>query len=178
MDNQVNNDWQFILEDLNHIEQEINIKQVKLTHHYFYDNDIIEEILIEKSTEVIKRVNQITGDIEWFKKNSKVFLNSNSEKREEVEETRIDNYEELVTKINSLKLHTLKNNYFYNDEDKEDYWEVIYNNVFKIVGSYKSFVEELEILENLLEFKSPLEKSIGLIDELLINEGGDELYEI
>ena len=38
--------------------------------------------------------------------------------------------------------------------------------------------EELEILENLLEFKSPLEKSIGLIDELLINEGGDELYEI
>lgn len=178
MDNQVSNDWQFILEDLNPIDQEINIKQVKLIHHYFYDNDITEEILIEKSIEIVKRINELTGDIEWFKRNINVFLNYNYEKREEVEETKIDNYEDLITKINNLKLNTLKNNYFYNDEDKEDYWEIVYNNIFKIIGSYKYIPEELEMLTSLLEFKSPLTKNIGLIDELLINEGGDELYEI
>jgi hypothetical protein len=62
-------------------------------------------------------------------------------------------FDDLFNKINNLELANLKNNYFTAEgPDMFTHWELEYNFIFKVVGTYDQEPKEVTEVENIINF--------------------------
>ena len=177
MNNPVFDDWDIDIETLQK-ESSVNIEQIKLIHHYFNDKDIEPGYPIETSIEFLSKV--INGNIKWVKKIKHIYRNIKNPLllADKDYEKIVENQNEILEKLNSINLSILKNNYSYNDSEKEEYWEIIYNDRFKIVGTYRNEIKEFTELCDLLEFKRVMEEELEQVKKMIKKEHGDISYGI
>lgn len=70
----------------------------------------------------------------------------------------------LFDELSKFDLRTLKNNYYSdNSIDELTHWELTYNYLFKICGTYNNEIEEFNIISTILNFKSVIKEEINKI---------------
>ncbi len=128
---------------------------VKLTKYYSSDVEIKEGTPILTSVQIVKGYDKVSK-IELGNKIIKhlYYIGEQLEVKEKINVYEIDNYQEVMKKTLSLNLNNLKNNY-YTDKCPEclEHWELEYD-MFKIVGTYNNYIEELKKLEDILDFSN------------------------
>jgi len=177
MNNPVFDDWNIDIENLPK-EPNINIEQIKIIHHYFNDKDIEPGYPIETSVEFISKI--VNANIEWVKKIKHIYRNIKNPllTADRDYEKIVKNQDEILEKLNNINLSILKNNYSYDSSSKEEYWEIIYNNRFKIVGTYRNELKEFNELCDLLEFETIKNEELEQVKKMLKKENGDISYGI
>ena len=140
----------------NHIKNDINVEkernkfiinQLKLTHYYLQDGEYSVGSPI--STSIITHTYCDFNDSQKFVSNIS-------------KEDNKDLYK-LILEIEQIDLRDLKNNY-YTDEESS-YWELEYNNRFKICGTYDYDIDELNSIIKLLDFRNILKQETGKIKQ-------------
>ena len=157
------------------IETKPKIYSISLTHFYqdlgekYAGKPIKTSIKLEKVNNIWKEI--ITHFYLDFQN-----LETIKENITEIENPQIEN---CIKKLENHNLKNYKNNYF-DEEFKEnpEYWQIEYNERFKIVGTYN---EEIDILKELISFLNFSEIKNSIITKLKtnlqeINNLGDILW--
>ena len=139
------------------------IDHLKLEHFYYNTGYIYDGFPISTSVEIYCESNSHAQDYEWLKKVTHTYVKNKTSffKKGSGYETssyteKIENAEDLLHKIEEYDLRKLGNNYY--TKGSHEHWEVSYNSLFKIVGSYDQEVSEVEAISNLLDFKRIIEE--------------------
>lgn len=121
---------------------------IKLTK-YFSNNSS----LVSSSVQIVNGYDKIT------KKNigNKIiktfhYGENNIDLIEDVKIIEISNYKEIMEELSKLNLQNLANNYYDNASSiSSGHWELEYD-MFKIVGTYDSYLDVLKEIEEIIEF--------------------------
>ena len=161
------NDWNEAISNIKveKEEKEFKLDQFKLEHFYWNSGDIDNGMPISTSIELTYTYNFETNKEEWKKIVSHTYINLEKETQEETntyEEKLTD--EEIINEIEKYDFRKLKNNYF-TDESPEHFmhWELSYNYMFKIVGTYDQEIIEVTNIKNLLNFDEIMKEEINKI---------------
>jgi len=149
------------------------ISQLKLTNYYWNSGDIDVGMPISTSVELNCKYNFDKEILEWTKKVSHTYL-SLYDTFEEVTDTYVDklqNAEEIISKLEEHDLRNLNNNYF-TDENPERFthWEITYNTYFKIVGTYDQELDIFKKFSELLDFKKIMDEELKKVEDKLHQE--------
>lgn len=128
---------------------------VKLTKYYLSNSNIEEGTPISTSVQIVKGYDKVNKK-ELGNKIIKhlYYSGEHLEVKEKIIVDEINNYKEIMNKLDNLNLNKLKNNY-YNDKCPEclEHWELEYD-MFRIVGTYDNYIEELKMVEDVLDFSN------------------------
>ncbi len=155
-------DWPLDLFD--NIEREILddkfvLSNISYTHYYFFDPDTIEGSILSTSI----RVYPFNGT--WIKRIVTRYKNSNNEEKEISYERAVD--ESLIVNIeNNTDLRKLNNSYTSGDDPREIF-EIIYNNIYKIVGDKTVSVKDIDYVRTILEVNDILRDEKKKVSGLL-----------
>lgn len=131
------------------INYEVKINNITLTHFY---QDLGEKYAGKpiKTSIKLEKVNNI-----WKEIITHFYLDSQNLELVKEDITEIENpqIENCIKKLENHNLKNYKNNYF-DEEFKEnpEYWQIEYNDKFKITGTYDSQIDILILLINFLDF--------------------------
>lgn len=151
---------------LDKIEQKILddpfvLKNLNYTHYYFYDPDNYTGGIISTSIRIYPNENQ------WIKRVVTNYLDSNHTEKEISYEREIDY--DLKSKIeNNVDLRKLNNNYT-NDKliGSDEKFELIYNNIYKIVGTLDAHIDEINYIRDMLLVNDILEDEKKKVSDIL-----------
>ncbi len=137
------------------------INQLKLEHFHWFSGEIYPGKPVSTSIELTSAYDHIQNICHWQKTISRTYISLEDGKTyltNKHSET-LDNADDLIKKIEEYDLRDLKNNYF-NEAEPEcyTYWELTYNNHFKIVGTYDECIKEFDIISELLDFKNIIDE--------------------
>lgn len=161
------NDWETSIRDIKveKEEKEFKLKQLELKHIYTDTGDIYNGMPISTSIKLISKYNPELKKQEWKKVISHTYINLEKENQEET-----NTYDEelkdetIINKIENYDLRKLKNNYFTEESpEKFTYWELSYNYVFKIVGTYDQEINEVTNIKNILNFNNIIKEELAKI---------------
>ena len=157
-------DWNEDL--LNSIEREIlddkfTLNNLNYTHYYFYDPENYEGSIISTSIRLYPN-----NDI-WCKKVVTKYVDANTMEKEISYERDIT--KDVITNIeNNIDLRLFNNNYSSNFPVGEDEsYEIVYNSIYKIIGSYDNNTKEFDKLMDLLTVKDILEDEKKKVSDIL-----------
>lgn len=138
------------------IETKPKINSISLTHFYQDLGDKIGGKPIKTSVKLEKINNSWKETIIHFYLD---FQNLEIVK-EDITEIENPKIETFIQKLENFNLKNYKNNYFDEDfKEAPEYWQIEYNDKFKIVGTYNEEIDILKELMNFLSF-SEIKKSI------------------
>lgn len=168
--NELNTEWE-IEKDIENIidksDESFEIKTIELVHHHFNSGEKEPGMPISTSVGLLSKIDLETQSVIWLKEITHKYCgieNADSEELESYTE-KIDNIEEILAKINSIDLRNLKNNYFTDSvPERYSYWEINYNYLFKIIGTYNNEINEYKELCNILEFKKIIDMELDKIE--------------
>lgn len=157
------------------INYEVKINNITLTHFY---QDLGEKYAGKpiKTSVKLEKINN-----SWKETIIHFYLDFQNLELVKEDITEIENpqIENCIKKLENHNLKKYKNNYF-DEEFKEnpEYWQIEYNEKFKIVGTYN---EEIDILKELISFLNFSEIKNSIITKLKtnlqeINNLGDILW--
>lgn len=152
-----------IIESVEVEKKSFKLFQLKLEHFYFNSGDIDVGIPVSTSVELVSDYNFEERDTDWKVIVKHTFLSFEdcriSDSLEYVKE--LPNIDDVLKQLKSIDLRDLKNNY-YTDENPEklSHWEITYNNIFKIVGTYDQEIKEFKTLSKLLDFKNIMKEEV------------------
>jgi hypothetical protein len=162
-------DWNDINIEVERDKKEFKLTQLKLNHYYWNSGEIDNEKAINTSVELISRYNIDTDKLEWKKIISHTYISSNEKETTDTYEEDIN--EEIIKEIEKYDLRDLKNNYFTEETpEKFTYWEITYNNNFKIVGTYDQEIDEFINIKRILDFNKIMKEEIVKIQNKLKQE--------
>ena len=131
------------------INYEVKINNITLTHFY---QDLGEKYAGKpiKTSIKLEKVNNIWKEIIIHYYLDFQNLETIKENITEIENIKIA---EFIQKLEKYNLKDYKNNYYTQDpEENSEYWQIEYNDKFKITGTYDSQIDILILLINFLEF--------------------------
>jgi hypothetical protein len=137
------------------------LKNLNYTHYYFYDPDNYEGTILSTSIRLYPSNNI------WCKRVVTRYLDSNMVEKEISYERDID--DSIAKKIEKkVDLRKLDNNYSSDlNLMDEDGFELIYNNIYKIVGTNDKKIEEIEFIKNILLVNDIIEDEKKKVRDLL-----------
>ena len=158
----------------NHIKNDINVEkernkfiinQLKLTHYYLQDGEYSVGSPISTSIELKCNYNFETQEKEWKKIITHTYCDFNDSQKfvSNISKQDSKDLNKLILELEQIDLRDLKNNY-YTDEESS-YWELEYNNRFKICGTYDYDIDELNSIIKLLDFRNILKQETGKIKQ-------------
>lgn len=153
----MNNEYDSFMEAIKDIKiekPEFKLSQIKIEHFYFNYDNTEDKAPVQISIELKKGINSkiIT--------NTFIDPNNHNKTIEENYSIDISNVEEVLKEIEKIDLRDLKNNY-YNEKESYTHWSIIYNNEFKIVGTYDQEIEEFKKISEILNLKEEINKTIS-----------------
>ncbi len=147
------------------------LHQIKITHYYF--NHFVVETLspVYTSVEIKCKFNYETYNLEWHKNIEHAYYGFNQTSPIINKTTTQINSNELINELNKIDLRKINNN-FYTDLIPENYkrWEILYNDYFKIVGTYNNEINELKEIKKLIDFDNIVKNELIKMDESESNE--------
>lgn len=151
---------------------DFKINQLKIEHFYWDLGDVVPGLPISTSVEIYKDFEENKSKYTWKEKISHTFLDINNPVNRSIRVHTIvlDNPENILNELEKVNLRELKNNYF--SDEKPDcftYWQITYNNNFKIVGTYNYEIPEYKKIKEILDFSSIVENELKKVKELLKN---------
>ena len=141
------------------------LNQLKLTYYYMDEKDGFYGSPISTSVEIKYEDNKLIKEIKH------VFYGGEDKYIEEANS-------ELLNELSKIDLRKLNNNY-YTDNSPENlsHWEINYNNIFYIVGTFNQLVLEFTTLSRLLDFNNIRKKELSKERiEDTISESGEEVW--
>ena len=149
------------------------LSQLKVEHFHLYSDEADIGMPISTSIELLLKYNIDTNDLKWKKIITHRYysLDNITSIEENTHEENTSNIESIIKEIEKNDLRNLKNNY-YTDSEPESltHWELTYNNIFKIVGTYDQNVEEFEKISQLLNLNSIIDNETKKINNKRINQ--------
>ncbi len=158
------------MEQIYNNEEEYIIKNndykiTDLSYTHYYDDNELGGSSCYTRLKIISDYDYIERKFNFKGKVIHAYRDYNDEFDIKIIEKPIDISNEVVKKINDLRLEDLKNNY-YNEEIKGEFWSINYNKLFYIVGTYDSKVDEINKLLELINFKSIKEECLKEVKSL------------
>ena len=157
-------DWNEDL--LDSVEREIlddkfTLSNLNYTHYYFYDPENYEGSIISTSIRLYPN-----NDI-WCKKVLTKYVDANGIEKEISYERDITK-DVIISIENNVDLRLFNNNYSSNYPVGEDEsYEIVYNSIYKIIGSYDNNIKEFDKLMDLLTVKDILEDEKKKVSDIL-----------
>lgn len=145
------------------INYEVKINNITLTHFY---QDLGEKYAGKpiKTSIKLEKVNNVWKEIIIHYYLDFQDLETIKENITEIENIKIA---EFIQNLEKYNLKDYKNNYYTQDpEENPEYWQIEYNEKFKIVGTYN---EEIDILKELISFLNFSEIKNSIITKLKTN---------
>ena len=138
------------------------INQLKIEHFYYNDGDLDIAMPISTSVEIKKE------DEVWKKIVIHNYLNPKNH-REIINNSYkivLDNYESIISSIEKIDLRDLNNNYFTEEfPEKNSYWELSYNKLFRIVGTQDQITKEYYEISELLDFDKIMKEELKKVED-------------
>ena len=132
------------------------LKQIKLSHYHFNNGNY------SKGMPIITSLELLLDNDKTIKKISHEYIYDEINRL-----TKINSYEEIINNTSifkSLELYDLKNlkNNYYTDYgiEKLSHYEINYNYMFKIVGTYDNEINEYKDICDILGFKELINDEI------------------
>lgn len=173
MDNDYD-DFSNVVDDIK-VEREKNkfeLIQLKLEHYHWNSGDIDVGMPVRTSVELTCEYNMEKEKLEWNKTIAHTYVSLDNYKETTTDSytKKIDNPDTLIKALETFDLRNLKNNYFTDkNPNRFTHWELIYNNYFKIVGTYDQEIEEFTKISDILEFRKVIEEETKKVREKLEN---------
>lgn len=143
------------------LEDSFVLKNLNYTHYYFSDPDNYVGGIISTSVRVYPN-----KDI-WTKRVVTTYFDSNLSEREISYERDIN--EDVINSIEkNVDLRKLDNNYS-NEKltGNEDTFELIYNNIYKVLGTTDKHIKEIDYIKDMLMINDILEDEKKKVSDLL-----------
>lgn len=131
------------------------LKQLKLERFHWNSKDVIDGMSLSSSIELISKYDIGTAKTTWNIIYSHTYVDWNSSEESVTDTSRkvIENPDNLIKELENIDLRQLKNNYFSEEEPySNSYWELSYNDHFKIRGTYDQEIPEVRKIGELLGF--------------------------
>ena len=145
----------------NILEDKFILKNLNYTHYYFHDPDNYTGGIVSTSIRIYP------NGTKWSKRVVTNYIDSNYTQKEISYERDID--EELANKIeNNVDLRKLNNNYT-NDKlnGSDERFELIYNNIYKIIGTLDIHIKEIDFIKDMLLVNDILEDEKKKVSDIL-----------
>lgn len=85
-----------------------------------------------------------------------------NEKETRKREEKLENFTEIIKRLEEIDLRNLKNNYFTDFiPEKFSHWELTYNHYFKVVGTFDREVEEIKEVSKILDVKKIMDSELN-----------------
>lgn len=157
------------------VRKPFKLTQLKLEIFHLNDGDLDFGMPISTSIDLNSNYNYETQLLEWEKTISHTYISStdiNEQKTNEYKE-KDNNINSIIEKIEKLDLRNLCNNY-YTEEAPNDFshWEITYNNYFKIVGTMDQYVEEYNVINDLLDMNKIIRLEISKVKKQMVKMEG------
>ena len=136
--------------------KEFKMKQIMLEHFYFNSGDIEAGMPISTSLELKCNYDFASKSLLWKKivVHNYISLEDGQSLSTDSYEEDINNGDELIKTMETYDLRELNNNYFSEEGlERFTHWEITYNKLFKIVGTYDNEISEYTFLSDTLNFK-------------------------
>ena len=143
------------------LEDPFVLKNLNYTHYYFHDPDNYTGGIISTSIRIYPNGNR------WSKRVVTKFIDSNYVEKEISYERDID--DTLASKIeNNVDLRKLSNNYT-NEKlsGTDEKFELIYNNIYKIMGTLDAHIKEIDYVKDMLLVSDILEDEKKKVSDIL-----------
>ena len=152
--------------DINDIEikKEVTpfkLNDLKLSHYHFTHGGFTKGMPILTTLEIERKYDE-NGEY-LLKKVTHEYVSDENEKLTKVNEytERIDNLE-LMIMLENYDLRSLQNNYYTEDSiESLSHYEIDYNYLFKIVGTYDNEINTFKDLSDILGFKEIIRDEIN-----------------
>ncbi len=143
------------------LEDNFSLKNLNYTHYYFHDPDDYTGGIISTSIRLYPN-----GE-SWCKRVVTRYFDSNYNEKEISYERDID--ETLAKKIeSSVDLRKLSNNYVNEKLSGDDErFELVYNSVYKVLGTLDNNIKELDYIRNMLLVSDILEDEKKKVSDIL-----------
>lgn len=143
-------------------KETFKLNMIKLSHHHYFKDDAYDGMPIITSVQIDKKDDKYLKTVKHIYVDTSAFNNVNMSYYTE----EIENGDDLFSIFEKYDLKNLKNNYF-TDTDKEryQYYEIDYNDTFKIVGTYDNEIIEYKDFCDILNFKDIIKEEIRKIKE-------------
>lgn len=170
--NEIFDDFSDVLNNIS-IEREktkFEITHLKLKHYYWNEEERNINMPISTSIELTCRYDFENNKLIWKKTISYTYQNLNNcyENQTNSYTEELYDSDKIINEIEKYDLRELKNNYFTDKEPNNfTYWELTYNNYFKIVGTYDQEIEAFKEISNILNFKKIIKEVPKKIEDEL-----------
>ena len=135
--------------------QSFEIKQIKIEHFYWNSNEVGPGVPVSTSIELF------INELNTWKKRTTHNYHSIYDTVTIASNKQIEDLNELniIDEIKKYDLTSLKNNYF-TDKQPENlsHWELTYNYLFKIVGTYDQEIDILKKISELLKLNDIMDE--------------------
>ncbi len=152
----MDDNWNIKNENIEIERKEFKMKQIMLEHFYFNSGDIEAGMPISTSLELKCNYDFASKSLLWKKivVHNYISLEDGQSLSTDSYEEDINNGDELIKTMETYDLRELNNNYFSEEGlERFTHWEITYNKLFKIVGTYDNEISEYTFLSDTLNFK-------------------------
>lgn len=144
------------------IDTPFKLNQIKLSHYHFINGELSIGMPILTTIEIIKEYDN-DGE-KYIKKITHKYVSSlnNNDSSTSYYEDVLENGKEIFEAIENYDLRKLRNNFFTNKGiEKYQHYEIEYNYLFKIVGTYDNEIDEYKDIADILGFKEIIKDEIN-----------------
>ncbi len=141
---------------------DFKLYELKYVHFYESDGDYISDELVNVSIEFISKYDFENDVTNWKKVITYNYFDPDKVK---VEEYEVDY--NIIEELTKIDLRGLKNNYYTNIKPVNfSHFELTYNHMFKIVGTYDQEPEEVKKVKELIGLNDIVNTTYGIDVEL------------